>query len=104
MVTGTRRSAPTLRAAPAFTLPASEPIGGRGLRSRGRVLLAKCQLALQIRDAFRLLGDLTLTFSELPSQTLDFVFQSFLVVGPRPSLGARHAAHGTPVGSICTVP
>lgn len=85
------RLTPALGMLPAFTLPAREPIGGRGLRGRDRVLPAKCQLPLQIRDTLRLFGNLTVALSEFPSQTLHFPLQPFLVVGPWPSLGARHA-------------
>jgi hypothetical protein len=89
---------------PAFTRTTRETIRGRGLRGRRRVLLAKRQLPLQIRDALRLLGNLTFAFGEFPSQTLYFLFQALVVVRPRPSLGARHAVYGTPIGSICTAP
>jgi hypothetical protein len=66
--------------------------------------MTKRKLPFQICDALRLFGNLTFALGEFPSQTLHFLFQPLLVVGPRPSLGARHAAHGTLIGSICTAP
>ena len=72
--------ASTLRAAPAFALTAREPIGGRRLRGRGRILLTQRQLSLQIGDALGLLGNLALALGELPSQALNLLLQALLGV------------------------
>ena len=94
----------TLRAATALALAAGEPIGGRRLRGRRRILLTQRELALQIGDALGLLGNLALAFGELPAQALNLLLQALLGVFVLLSLGLRHAAHGTPTGSICTAP
>ena len=93
-----------LYAATAFPLAAGETIGGRRLRGRRRILLTQCELSLQIGDALGLRGNLALAFGELPSQALNLLLQALLGVVALLSLGPRHAAHGTPIGSICTAP
>ena len=98
------RSAPTLRTAPAFTLPTSEAVGGRRFRARRRVLLPQGELPLQIRDAFHLLGNLPLALGEFPTQSLNLLLQLLLGVLARLPLRSRHAWQGTPIGSICTAP
>jgi hypothetical protein len=94
----------TLRAATAFALATGETIGGRRFRGRRRVLLTQRELALQIDDALSLLGNLALTLDEFPSQALNLLLQALLGVGALLSLGPRHAAYGTPIGSTCTDP
>ena len=96
--------AAALLAATSFALASCEPVGRRGLRGCGRVLLVQCQLPFEIGDAFRLLRNLPLAFGELPSQALDLSFQALFGVRALLSLGPRHASHSTPIGSICTAP
>ena len=94
----------TLRAAPAFALATGEPIRGRRLRRGRRVLLSQRELPFQVRNALGLLGDLALTFGELAAQSLNLLLQTLPGVRARLLAPFRHAAHGTPIRSICTAP
>ena len=94
----------TLRAAPAFALATSQAIGGRRLRGGRRVLLPQRELPFQIRNALGLLGDPVFTFGELTPQALNLLLQTLPGVLARLPAPFRHAAHGTPIGSICTAP
>ena len=96
--------ASTLRAAPAFALATGEPIGGRRLRGRRRILLTQRELALQLGDALGLLRHLALAFGKLPSQAFNLSLQALLGAVAFLSLGPRHASHGTPIGLTCTAP
>jgi len=61
-------------------------------------------LLLRVGDFFGRLGQLSLTFRQFAAESFVLAFQPFLGVIARLSLGARHATHGTPIGSICTAP
>jgi hypothetical protein len=88
----------------AFALSASETIGRWRLgRCRG-VLLSQRQLPFQIRDALGLLVDLAFSLGELTAQSLDLLLETLLGVLARLPVRLRHAAHGTPIRSICTAP
>jgi hypothetical protein len=96
--------AAALQAPTSFALASREAVGGRRLGGHGRILLAQCELSLQIGDALDLLSNLALAFGELPSQAFNLLLQALLGVLAWLSLGPRHASHGTPIGSICTGP
>jgi hypothetical protein len=98
------RFASTLHAATSFAWSAGETVGGRWLRRRRRVLLSECELTLQVRDTFGLFGDLPFSLGELLTQSLNLTLQALLGIGALLPLRPRHAAHGTPIGSICTDP
>ena len=105
------RVAPTPLAATSFARSAGEPIGGRRLRRGRRVLLSQSQLTFQVDDLFLglcdLLGlfrDLSIAFGQFTAKPFHLVLQTLLSVFALPSLGPRHAPHGTPIGSICTGP
>jgi hypothetical protein len=70
-------STTTLDAAAAHSLVSREPVRGWRLRGRGGVLRPKCQLVFQIRDVFRLLGDLLGLLGVLLTEPLILLAQSF---------------------------
>jgi hypothetical protein len=96
--------AAALHATTSCARPSREAVGGRRLRRRGRILLTQRELSFQIGDALGLLGNLALAFGEFPSQALDLLLQVLFGALALQSLGPRHVAHGTPIGSICTGP
>ena len=65
--------APTLRATPTHTWPAREAIGGRRFRGRRGILLPERELAFQIHDPFRLLGELFAETLVLPLQSFNLL-------------------------------
>ena len=89
--------AAALEAATSFALPPGETVRGRRLRGCRRVLLTQRQLPFEI-------GDLAFAFGERSTQTLDLLSQVRFGVVALLSLGPRHNAHGTPIGSTCTAP
>jgi hypothetical protein len=66
------------------------------LRSRRGVLLPQRQLMFQVRDAFGLLGDLAISFGQLPTQPLDLPLQAFGRLVAIWAFRVRHSGHGTP--------
>ena len=78
---------------------------------RNGFLLSQSQLTFQVDDLFLglcdLLGlfrDLSIAFGQFTAKPFHLVLQTLLSVFALPSLGPRHAPHGTPIGSICTGP
>ena len=99
-----------LAARPAVTLPptttdalaACESVRGGRLRRRG-VLVPQRQLSFEIGNLLLRLGELPLAFGQFTTQALVLSFQPlFGVRVALPSLGLRHALHGTPIKSVCT--
>jgi hypothetical protein len=62
-------------------------------------------LFLRVSDVFGRLRPLRLTPGQFATESFVLSFQPFHSLRTAlPSLGLRHALHGTPVGSICTAP
>jgi len=105
------RFAAALLSTPPDALTTGEAIRRRWFRRNCGVLVTKRQLAfemgdllLRVGDFFGRLGQLPLPFRQFAAKSFVLAFQPFLGVVARLSLGARHATHGTPIGSICTAP
>jgi transposase len=86
--------APALLPTSTQTLFARQPIGRWRLRRRRRILLAHRQLPLQLRDLFRLLGQLLFLLRNPLTQALSLALESFDFLRFAPP---RHALHGTPI-------
>ena len=99
--------APTFRAPPSLALATSEAVRRRRLGGRGRVLLPQRELAFQIVDPFRLLGNFFAESFDLVLQPLDLWRRPALwIAGTLTRTGScllrppcpppTHSSHGTP--------
>jgi len=100
--------APTLLSASAQTRFARQPVGRGRLRGCGRILLAQRELALQVRDLFRLLGQVPRLLSQLSIAFDQSLTQSLILTSQLVDVLSRapfwHASHGTPIRRVVQDP
>ena len=96
---------------PSHTLMTGESVRGGWFRCDGGVLVTQSKLTFEIGDLLLRVGDFlgrlrqtSLALRQFAPESLILSFQPFLGGLVAPSLGLRHALHGTPIRSTCTEP